>query len=351
MVHSRIEKSERSKGFCKSVWICRAGAVLLTSSLVACSSMELPDMELPDYANPVEWYQSTTDMVSGWFSDDDPKIVSGDKNTLSKTDKEYPKLGSVPKKPKVGSTAEERDSTRNPNVIGSRISATGGSSLWPKSPPPNSKGDRPTTSANVGRTGTSAPGPTIAISPVSIPSKREPIASETNQQLASTTSSGQAPLQPSTAPVAPPLAQLPAPAPTMSVGSTDPMTTLSSQPQLQFSPPLGNAQVSFNPTGIQQRFDNPFTGSGAGANTVNFKHGSARLSSGDRRLIADLARHALRSNAFLRVVGHASMRTREMDPIKHTMVNFDISLRRANIVAVALIDAGFPREMLIVDAV
>ena len=65
------------------------------------------------------------------------------------------------------------------------------------------------------------------IGPVSIPSKQDPIASETNQQLASTTSSGQAPLQTLTAPLAPLLAQPPAPAPTMSVGSTDRMTTVS----------------------------------------------------------------------------------------------------------------------------
>ena len=380
MMHNRIEKSERSKGFCKSVWVCRVGAVLLTSSLVACSSMELPDMELPDYANPVEWYRSTTDMVGGWFSDEDPKIISAADKPLPNTNNGYPKLGNVPEKPKIESTANERDSvkeqlladrknaryseaaaarqntlqgaTRDPKVIGSRISATGGSSLWPKSPPPKSKGDRQTTSANVGSTETSISGPTVAINPVSISSKQKEIASEQNTQVASTTSGGQMALQPPTASATPALTQLPTAVPTMSVSAIDGTTTSSfSQPLLQLTPPLENPRVSSNFVGSQLRFDRSFAEPVTGANTVNFKHGSSRLSSGDRRLIADLARHALRSNAFLRVVGHASMRTRQMDPVKHTMVNFDISLRRANIVAIALIDAGFPPERLIVDAV
>ena len=129
------------------------------------------------------------------------------------------------------------------------------------------------------------------------------------------------------------------------------MVPSSTQPQLQISPPVVNSLVSSNFGGSPLRFDSSFMGPETGVNTVNFRHGSARLSSSDRRFVSDLALRALQSNAFLRVVGHASMRTREMDPIKHTMVNFDISLRRANIVAVALIDAGFPPERLIVDAV
>jgi len=378
MMHSRIEKSERSKGLRKSVWVCRAGVVLLTTSLVACSSMELPDLELPDYANPAKWYRSTTDMVGGWFSDEDPKIVSADDPPLSKDDKEYPKLGSVPEKPKMKATAKERNAvkdqlladranaryseakaarqsalkttTRDSKGIGSRISATGGSSLWPKSPPPSSKGDRPTTTANVGKTGVSiSDSKPATTSRATSYSQKNPTILDNNTQAAS------APLQPPTSAPATPAVMPVAPvaAPMKSVSVMDTTTPILAQARLQLTPPLVNSNsiVPSNYSGQQLRFDRSFVAPGTGGNTVNFKHGSASLSQGDRRLITDLARQALQTNAFLRVVGHASMRTREMDPIKHTMVNFDISLRRANIVASALINAGFPAERLIVDAV
>jgi outer membrane protein OmpA-like peptidoglycan-associated protein len=87
------------------------------------------------------------------------------------------------------------------------------------------------------------------------------------------------------------------------------------------------------------------------AGTINFRHGSARLSSSDLGAIAKMARQAVDAGAFIRVVGHASMRTGEMAPFEHTVANFNISLLRANAVASALIQNGVPVERLIVDAV
>jgi flagellar motor protein MotB len=63
-----------------------------------------------------------------------------------------------------------------------------------------------------------------------------------------------------------------------------------------------------------------------------------------------MAQQALDAGAFIRVVGHASMRTVEMDPFEHIVANFNISLLRANAVAAALIQNGVPAERLIVDA-
>jgi len=59
----------------------------------------------------------------------------------------------------------------------------------------------------------------------------------------------------------------------------------------------------------------------------------------------------MQSGAYVRVVGHASMRTRDMDPFEHTLANFNMSVERANAVAQALIDNGVPPGQLIVDAV
>ena len=45
------------------------------------------------------------------------------------------------------------------------------------------------------------------------------------------------------------------------------------------------------------------------------------------------------------------MRTRNMDPIQHALANFNISIKRANAVAKALINNGVPAGRLIIDAV
>ena len=84
---------------------------------------------------------------------------------------------------------------------------------------------------------------------------------------------------------------------------------------------------------------------------VNFGHGSAHLSSSALKEISRLAKSAVQEDIIIRIVGHASMRTREMDPLKHTIANFNISLKRANSVAEAFIAAGLPAERLMVDAV
>jgi outer membrane protein OmpA-like peptidoglycan-associated protein len=56
-------------------------------------------------------------------------------------------------------------------------------------------------------------------------------------------------------------------------------------------------------------------------------------------------------NATVEIVGHASSRTRNMDPFEHKLVNFEMSLQRANAVAEALINAGAPSERISVLAV
>ena len=93
--------------------------------------------------------------------------------------------------------------------------------------------------------------------------------------------------------------------------------------------------------------------SGASTNkgVINFDHGSYKLSPSDRRLLLKIAVEARDTGAFVRVVGHASMRTRDMNELKHTLANFNISVKRAEAVAAFLIANGVKAEKLIVDAV
>ena len=84
---------------------------------------------------------------------------------------------------------------------------------------------------------------------------------------------------------------------------------------------------------------------------INFGHGSHQLSAADRRFLLKIASEVKKTGASVRVVGHASMRTRDMDELKHTLANFNVSVKRAEAVASFLIANGVKAEKLIVDAV
>ena len=84
---------------------------------------------------------------------------------------------------------------------------------------------------------------------------------------------------------------------------------------------------------------------------INFGHGSHQLSAADRRFLSKIASEVKKTGASVRVVGHASMRTRDMDELKHTLANFNVSVKRAEAVASFLIANGVKAEKLIVDAV
>jgi outer membrane protein OmpA-like peptidoglycan-associated protein len=95
--------------------------------------------------------------------------------------------------------------------------------------------------------------------------------------------------------------------------------------------------------------DDAATGSGSAA-VVRFATGSAELVSNARktlRLVANLHRE---QGGTIRVVGHASARTHEMPVERHKMVNFGVSLRRAQVVADALIRLGVTPEAISVGA-
>lgn len=83
---------------------------------------------------------------------------------------------------------------------------------------------------------------------------------------------------------------------------------------------------------------------------INFASGSAGLSGRDLALIADVAAMYKRTGGYVRVIGHASSHTRDMDPMKRKIVNFEVSLRRAEAVAQQLIRRGVPKERVLVSA-
>lgn len=85
--------------------------------------------------------------------------------------------------------------------------------------------------------------------------------------------------------------------------------------------------------------------------TVTFPRGSSNLTAADRRALDEVINLRDQYNGVIRVVGHASSRTQDLDPLQHKLANFQISLNRANSVASALMAKGLPADRLFVGAV
>jgi outer membrane protein OmpA-like peptidoglycan-associated protein len=84
--------------------------------------------------------------------------------------------------------------------------------------------------------------------------------------------------------------------------------------------------------------------------TILFPKGSAELDARDRRILDDVFRLHRQRGGKMRVIGHASLRTRNLDAATHKMVNYRISAARADSVARELIRRGVRADEISVDA-
>ena len=85
--------------------------------------------------------------------------------------------------------------------------------------------------------------------------------------------------------------------------------------------------------------------------TLSFRSGSSIVDSKALKKIKKIVDVAKKRNAKIKIVGHASTRTRDMPMSEHKLVNFLISDKRAQSVAKAFISYKFPKENLITEAV
>ncbi|WP_085883170.1 OmpA family protein [Oceanibacterium hippocampi] len=83
---------------------------------------------------------------------------------------------------------------------------------------------------------------------------------------------------------------------------------------------------------------------------IKFGDGSTRLGNGDRARIAVVAEKLGQYAGYVRVVGHASSRTRNMSIEEHMMVNFRMSMARARAVAQVLAEAGVDPARILIEA-
>ena len=85
--------------------------------------------------------------------------------------------------------------------------------------------------------------------------------------------------------------------------------------------------------------------------TIVFRNGSSKLRGPDKRILKKVAARHKSAGGTLRIIGHASSRTRNLDPVKHKVVNFAISAARADAVVRELVRLGAKPSNLFVGAV
>ena len=90
--------------------------------------------------------------------------------------------------------------------------------------------------------------------------------------------------------------------------------------------------------------------SGTKVATILFKTGSSVLNEGDRKIIGQVVKLHKQQGGTITIVGHASSRTRNLDPVTHKMVNYGVSVDRANRIASELKKMGLAPESIFVDA-
>ncbi|MCR5506460.1 MAG: OmpA family protein [bacterium] len=76
----------------------------------------------------------------------------------------------------------------------------------------------------------------------------------------------------------------------------------------------------------------------------------ADISEKDLKALKNVAKLAREKNAFVRVVGNASSRSKDMKEVQNKIENFDLSLLRAQKVSDALVKFGVPKDRIFIVA-
>ena len=324
-----------------------------------------------------------------WFDDDEAPVPIENSTPTAEDVKnddngEYPKLGSTPAVPGKTISIEEADTIENglkadrDNAEYTDQKLRADTAIQPL-PTPKPVVVEPATPAasQASATGpavTPVPAAPVAAAPLSAPGQMTP-----------TQTSNGVKLMPNAAPITTPeqayARQVPASNTIVISGngvedvfqkqlaaSAATTTTLPANTQFQSYPiaPLNNSAVSVAPI-IQNTYNQPVaygygntTGTPAMQNgvaltskadvTIYFETGSSRVGAGDMSKIRQIAAAQASSGGIVKVVGHASSRTRELPVDRHMMVNLRMSQERATSVVKALIGQGVASERIMVES-
>ncbi|MBL6957696.1 MAG: OmpA family protein [Rhodospirillales bacterium] len=350
MRHTLFDTKSRKRG--DSKFSLSIGGVLAASVLLGGCSY------VPDALNPAEWYKSTVDFFS---SEEDAAAQQGQPSTTAQkpvpgSDKGFPKLSSTPEAP-VTSTAQQRQEIKEGLVSDQRrryasapIARQGEASAAAPvtastAPPPPAMPVVPVTPVPVSP-------PSAAAAPSSMAAAPAPsgagVSSTYRQRLSER-------LKPSQAAALPPSSGFVSgsggPLTTVVISSTGVVTEGGlSSPGTLSAAPSGNVQFpSLAAKASTAASQLPPTGQVRVA-TILFGNGSDRLTANDVGILREVVKLHQQRGGTIRIVGHASSRTRNMDPIRHKMVNFKVSADRADTIAKALMRLGAKPETVTVRA-
>ncbi len=314
MIFDSLRKANRYLITSLQIVLKLAFCVGLSIVIVGCS-------QLSKYSPSMDWLKISASQIENAIG----KITEiGAGNSGA----DYPKLSSVPTLPETMSSQDERAVIRN-RLIADRDNANyvqGKSNLWPNALPPKTKRINNAVKIDSGKSKTH------------ISNIAKPVFSKLKKELKQErlAKNDKFPVENTTKPK---------------------LKNISSQfagkeasPKFRFNIPKDTNDEDNRAKGrLKFKFVN--VEANIGTQAIFFGHGSSRLSKKDIEIIKNIANKAITTNAVVHVKGHASMRTRNMDPIQHALANFNISIKRANAVAKELINHGVPAGRLIIDAV
>lgn len=382
-----------------------SGRLGRVAAALACAALLAGCSWTPDWANPVNWYNDTVSALGG---DDTATQQARDdaqakEKTSPGTDKAFPKLASVPDRPKNISAGEgaKVQQALVADRADARYQALGPGDAAATSVPAGSSSSDSSSAAGP----SSAPPPVVAAPPPppgrrAVAQTEAPPASPPPPPIASAATAlgagpaqaqAQAQAQPSRHQSGQQIAerQQPAAPAAPSAGSPDENgvqkafdEALREQESPTVSPavagegirdmhasavplvPPGDAMpipperhsgITLRaPTSAQTAsIDNTFRSLPASrpVGTVFFASGSSKLSGTAINELKNIASLYKGKGGKVRVVGHASSWTRNTDPLKHQLINFQISFARARAVARELGRLGVPRKDIAVTAV
>lgn len=348
----------------------RGGARVRAVALSVVLAATVTGCAVPNWANPMSWYD-------GAFGDDAPPPP----RQAQTDDQGYPTLSSVPERPQPTSTPEQRQEIAE-GLVADRDNARYTDEVLrgvPGAPPPRLPQITATSTPAPAPIAAPALAPIVAPAPAPIVAPPPPpgVVPPPYPKLSLTTPSpaGSVPLA---APV--PVAFRPAALGSQSVlqqafaagiaqsaatvittpthGGFDPSV---SQPLAPRSLPVSelarsnyNESLGYRPATIVQpssAFTRPaFVNGGSAIASVKFRNGSASLSKSARSVIMGVASAHKARGGRVRVVGHASRRTKNLSLQNHKVVNFRLSVDRAQAVASELMRHGVAPNSIVLEA-
>ncbi|MDP6895922.1 MAG: OmpA family protein [Rhodospirillales bacterium] len=327
--------------------------------------------QLPDAVNPVEWYNSSVDFFVGNEEKEEPSASQQAKNTLEKNrgkalpgaNKEFPKIATVDQQRdyyearKRGGLVADTEGRNYAPAIARQGEA---SSRLAAAPPPEPKAAEqqpappatpttPVTTEEVLLAPSSGPSAAKTAS-ASLPSTGEQMAFQARLQKRLDEIRARAGQPPAELPTS--MADVIAPDDfgTVIVNSTGIRSSRISS--LAINPAsVKAAPLPANPLTHISRPARPLAAGVVKVATIHFRNGSSALTTRDRQIIANALQLKKERGGRIHIIGHASSRTRSTDPVRHKMLNFKVSVDRADAVARELIRLGVKKKELVVDAI